>query len=105
MKHISETPKWWLDLARFSLYVTLGVVLIGTMSILFAITGLFSTYDFAGLFTYGIIFVLSWYVSLGLALLAIIGVVMGYFLKYPLKQYVMMFILSLIPTLLFDVVR
>ncbi len=99
-----EIPKWWQVSAKLLLYVTFGVVFVGTMSLLFAVTGSFSTYDFAGLYSYGIIFILLWYASLGLVLLAIIGMVTGFFLKYPLRQYVLMFIISLMPTLLFVVV-
>ena len=104
MNQTIESPKWWLDLARFSLKVTIGVVFTCIMSFLAAKTSFFGSPDLGGLIVFGFYFILSLYASLGLALLAIIGLVTGFFLKYQLKQYVTMFIISLIPIVLFYVV-
>ena len=99
------TPKWWKFLAKALLIASSIVVLTSILSILAAITGAFSTYDFAGLFTYGIFFILLWYASLGLALSALLGIAIGILLKYHIKQYLIMFAICLIPTIIFDVTR
>ena len=104
MNQTIESPKWWLDLARFSLKVTIGVVFTCIMSFLAAKTSFFGSPDLGGLIVFGFYFILSLYASLGLALLALIGIVTGFFIKYPLKEYVIIFVISLIPILFFDAV-
>ena len=104
MNQSFESPTWWRYLARSSLNVTIVVVFAGIMSLLFAKTGFLGIFGFNDRIGFVFNFALSFYVSVRLALLAIIGLVTGFFLKYQLKQYVTMFIISLIPIVLFYVV-
>ncbi len=99
------SPKWWEYLSNTLLIVSLIVVLSSILSILAAITGTFSTYDIAGLYSYGVIFVFLWYASLALVLPALLGMATGFLLKYHIKQYLIMFAICLIPTIIFVAIR
>jgi len=94
----SGTPKWWRYFAKILLIITIIVVLLyfygfwrirnhseeGDIILAFYLTYLFGA-------------------SIGLTLLAAIGIVTGLFFKYTLSDYVVMAIISLAPIMLSDV--
>ena len=98
MYQASETPKWWRYLAKFLLIVTIGVVLL-------YFYGFWRIKNYVEPGEIILAFYLTYLIgaSLGLALLALIGVVTGLFLKYTLRDYVVMAIISLAPLMLTDV--
>lgn len=97
-----EDPKWWYYLARFLLCLTIAVFCVCVFSLL-ATKGFFGKDDFGYKLGYSFFFAFSFYASLGLTLTAIIGVVAGFLLKYTLKLYVLILLVSLLPLFFLDV--
>jgi hypothetical protein len=102
MINIRGTPKWWLIFARVILIVTIGTALLCSISFWSLKSSDFAQY-FAGIFGndslgqgIGIIttYMFSYYAVLSFLLLAVIGVLIGAYLKYPLKDYVVVFVIT-----------
>jgi hypothetical protein len=100
-----ESPKWWRYLAKLMLIVTIAVVAFCLFTSWAIKAEPLGKYDLGYAIGFGIYFLVFLYSSLGLTLLAVIGTVVGFFLNYPLKLYVIMILISLVPILYLDVFR
>lgn len=88
-------PKWWLKLAKFFLILTVCAVFIYFFSSWAINAEFFGKYNLSDSIGYTILSILSIVVILGSVLLAAVGIVVGVFLEYPLKNYLIMLIISL----------
>ena len=99
MKQPIEPPKWWLYIAKNLLIVTIVAVIYG----FFCLWSM--KYSGQGAIVGAMYFALLLILSPWITLLATIGIVTGFFLKYPLKQYLIIFIFSLLPPIFFVAFR
>ena len=110
MNQAIKVPKWWGYSARFLLTLTVGVSFLCFVSFWSLHSSSFASL-FAGIFGndslgqgLGIIatYVFSYYALSGSLLLAVLGMLMGAYLKYPLKEFVIVFVISLALVLFFN---
>ena len=94
MRKVINNPKWWRYTARFFIIVTIVVVVFSLFCLLAT-----NYTDELGQLLMGIYFVISLYASFGLFVLALIGIVTGFILKYSLRRY--MITVSLLPTVFY----
>ncbi|MDA3868870.1 MAG: hypothetical protein PF589_02755 [Gammaproteobacteria bacterium] len=88
-------PKWWISLAKFFLNLTVCAVFIHFFSSWAISAEFFGKYNHSDSIGYTILSVLSILIILGSALLAAVGIVVGVILEYPLKNYLLMLVISL----------
>ena len=96
MNQAINNPKWWRYTAIFLLIVTIVVVAFS----FFCLRATKHT-DELGPLLMAMYFFATLYTSYGLLLLSLIGVIIGFLLKYSLKLYMIMAIVSLLPTVFF----
>jgi hypothetical protein len=98
MEHARNNPKWWRYLARLFLILDIFVVF-------FFFLFLWAKKSYVDQGDIILAFYLSFLLgaSLVLAVLAVIGLMLGFFLKYKLRVYLMMFNVSLLPIFFLNV--
>lgn len=94
MSQSIEIPKWWLNLAKFLLIFTVCVVVIFLFSH-WAKDAAFAINNYSYRITFAICYFLSFKALDWLTVSAVVGIVVGLFLKYPLKNYLIILFLSL----------
>jgi len=100
MKTPIASFKWWGISASFFLVIAVGTVISNLYSL-----WLVNNTDELGPLIAGFYVAFTLYASLGLTLLSIIMMLVGFFIRYPLKKYVAMFIISLLPVVFLGVFR
>ncbi len=100
MNQKMESSKWWERTAIFFLVITIGTVIFNLYSL-----WLVNHTSELGPLIAGFYVLFTLYTSLGLTLLSIIGMLIGFFIGYSLKKYVAMLVISLVPVMFFGVFR
>lgn len=90
MNQSIEIPKWWLNLAKYLLIFTICAVFICFSTLWAKNFG-----GFRNLIVLGLYFIFSFTALLALVVVAAAGILAGIFLKYPLKNYLIVLVLSL----------
>jgi hypothetical protein len=107
MEHISEAPKWWKYLGKFLLIATIAAVIICFIGFWSLKSGDFAQY-FVGIFGHdslgqaigiAVMHTFSLYAILILLIIAVVGILLGVYLRLPLKDFVIVFVVSLISVL------
>lgn len=98
MNQLTEIPRWWLNLATSLLIVTVITIFVFLISFWATNAELYGAHDFSNAIG-SIIFSMVSFIALDLlAVLSVVGIVSGFFLKYPIKNYLIMLVLSLAST-------
>ncbi len=91
-------PKWWLNLAKSLLIFTVITVFVFLFSFWAKDAEFFGAHNFSTATGFIIFFLISFVTLDWLAVLSAVGIVSGFFLKYPIKNYLIMLVLSLAST-------
>ena len=103
MKQSHKNPKWWQSLAWFLLAATTADVLMCFFSSWAVNAELIGKYNLGSAIGFAFLFAYLLYASVGLLLCAVAGMAAGYLLKYPIRKFMLMAVIALVPMVYLEV--